>query len=192
MSRTLKDIYLQNENSAIENIREAIVDNLKSQGTIHQVQKSGRKKEDVFFELDRVVSDDAIYFKKRNNKPKEWIVPLETLNDAIKFTIRKGKVARATEYMKMNGTSNFIGTPLHTLISSIDTDEYIKNSIVGKNIPHKVFGDVFVETIEYQNDVVTAKVNEKEKTIVLDYWQVDEISNELFKAPVSEDNEITE
>lgn len=187
MSRTLKEIYVQNENSAIENIREAIVENLKAEGTIHQVQKSGRKKEDVFFELDRVVSDDAIYFKKRNNKPKEWIVPFDTLNDAIKFTIRKGRVARATEYMKMNGTSNFIGTPLHTLISTINTDEYLRNSIVGKNIPHKVFGDVFVETIEYENDVVTAKVNEKEKTIVLDYWQMDDVPEELFRPPVVEE-----
>lgn len=187
MSRTLKDIYVQNENNAIENIREAIVENLRTVGKIQRIQKSGRKKEELFFELDRVVSGEAIYFKKRNNKPNEWIVPYKTLEEAIKFTIRKGRIARATEYMKMSGTANAIGTPLHTLISSIETDEYLKNSLVGKNIPHKVFGDVQVETIEFQNDVVTAKVNEKEKTIVLDYWQVDEVDNSLFTAPAVEE-----
>lgn len=186
MSLSLKELYVQNETTAIGSITKKIMDRLQEEGKIHHIQKNGKIKEDSFLELDKIVEDEAIYFKKKNNKPKEWIVPIKTLEDAIKFTIRKGKVARATEYLKMNGSSNFIGTPLHLLINSVNNDEYLKNSIVGKKIPHKVFGDVKVDTVDYNTEVVTATINEKEKALVMEYWQVENGLGEIFENPTEE------
>ena len=89
MSLNLKELYVKNESLAISEISNKIVEKLKEDGKVHHIQKNGKIKEDSFLELDKIVEDDAIYFKKKNNKPIEWIVPFQSLEDAIKLTIRK-------------------------------------------------------------------------------------------------------
>jgi len=124
--------------------------------------------------LDKIIKDDAIYFKKLNNKPAEWIIPFESLRNAIKYTLRKGKIVRATEYAKIDKTCKPIGSPLHFLIRIIDEDEIFSSSIINKTFPHEVFGNVLVEGIDFESERATIKVNEQEKNVMLDYWKVND------------------
>ncbi|HZW40295.1 MAG TPA: hypothetical protein VFF33_13435 [Ignavibacteriaceae bacterium] len=73
----------------------------------------------------------------------------------------------------MDGTSNFVGTPLHLIISLIHENEYKCYSLAEKKLPHTKFGEVGIIEIEYSNNNVIIDVIDSTKKIKMDFWEIE-------------------
>lgn len=172
---TLKEYYLNHEKNIIEQLLKKIIDNFCSDGKAYYLDKYRNRKENEYLELDKIsIPAETISLKRRNNNPVEWEVSFKLLRNAIKITLRFGKILRPTDYLTMNGKSNFIGTPLHILVSMLDEKEYQQNSLVGKKITHTVFGEVRVLGIDYPKDIILIETQLESKMISMEYFQITE------------------
>lgn len=146
----LSELYLPYEKDLIEKLLRKIIEKFRSEGDAHYFDKFGSSKEDEFIELDKISSStETIHFKRRNNNPIEWGVSFSRLKNAIKVTVRRGRILRPTDYLYMDGKSNFIGTPLHLLISLLPQEEYQKYSLANWQLTHQKFGKVKILGIDY-------------------------------------------
>ena len=171
----LLDLYLPYKKRITSEVFNKIINRFRETGRALYFDKFGNPKEDEFLELDRIsYGTETIYFKRRKNNPVEWEVSFSKLRNAIKATVRSGKILRPTDYLTMDGKSNFIGTPLHLLISLLTDEFYQKYSLVNRYLIHQKFGKVEILGIGYPENNILIEFQPKNKLIKMDYWEVDE------------------
>lgn len=181
----LNELYLPYEKKIIPIIFNDIISNFRNTGRAPYFDKYGNQKIDEYLELDRISSaTETIYFKRRNNNPVEWEVPFSKLKNAIKATVRFGRILRQTDYLTMDGKSNFIGTPLHLLVSLLPQEEYQKYSLSNRYLTHQKFGKVKILGIDYPENHITIESQPKPKKIKMDFWEITEDEfNGVVNAP---------
>lgn len=180
----LNELYLPYEDRMIDRLFDLILERFKSEKRAPYLNKDGTPKEDEFLELKNInYPSEYINVYRRFDNPEKWDVTFKELKNAIKLTLRNGRILRSGDYNKMTGTSNFVGTPLHILIALLSEDEYKKYSLVGRPLKHLKFGSVKVEAIDFKDDFVIIEVENKTKKIKIDYWEIEEKD---FKGILSE------
>ncbi|MCZ7603141.1 MAG: hypothetical protein M5R37_09745 [Melioribacteraceae bacterium] len=163
--------YLDYENKVINDLISKIKKVFESEGKAPYYDTESNKKEDEFLEL--ISFGPPIKFKRRNNVP--WEVSRDDLESAIKLTLRKGSIQRPTDYLHMYGKSNFVGTPLHLIISLLPNDEYANLSLIGMKLVHKKFGESIIDEIEFEKDIIKLTTNsEGIKSISMKYLEIDD------------------
>lgn len=175
----LDKLYLKYENEIVEKFFNRILERFKTEQKALYIDKDLNPKESEFLELKNI-DYPSQYMKvyRRFDNPEEWKVSFEELRNAIKYTIRRGAILGSGDYNKMTGTSNFVGTPLRTLIALISNDDYKKYSLVNKFLTHPKFGTVEIKGLDFKDDFINIEVENAIKKIKMDYW---EINAEMFE-----------
>lgn len=169
------DVYKVYEDKISQELTDRLVEIFLSEREAPYLTADGEPKEDEFLELVRF-SNDVLICKRRTGV--DWEVPVTLLREAVRLTLRCGGIVRQSDYKSMSGTSNFRGTPLHILISQLDTNVYAVHSIVNREIEHSIFGKVLLLGISYPGKT-NAKENAsiqlmdgRKKQILTQLWEV--------------------
>lgn len=181
MSSTLKDFYIEYEKNTINQFFDAIVEKIKEEGKIYFYDKNGKIKEDKFLELGSVDDLNNINLKEQGKQISDYQIPEQLIKEAIRFTIRKGSVQRATAYNTFTPKNNKLGTQLNMLINVLGHEEISEYSLVGKTLSHSAFGDVLIKEMDYEQDIVHCDVDGDDKPIVIDYWEINDKDKGVFQ-----------
>ncbi len=182
----LIDLYIRHEQTAIDVLFESIIKKFREQGKIPYFENNGLPKSDEFLELERIsFPDEKIFVKRRNNNPTIWDIKFTELKDAVKLSIRSGGILKTSDYLKMYGKSNFIGTPLHLLINILDECEYESYSLVGKSIDHPKYGNCEITGISLKDNKMSLRIAEG----IRDFFMIFNYDEEKFCALFNHDKQ---
>lgn len=180
----LSELYFPYEQEVVDKLFNQVLARFKSQRKAPYLDKYQNPKEDEFLELASIdYTSGKIYFRRRLNNPERWDVSFGELKNAVKATVRLGRILRPSDYLKMDGKSNFVGTPLHLLISLLSQEEYQKYSLANRYLSHQKFGKVKILGIEYPENNIHIEYTPKPKAIKIEFW---EITKDEFKEALNE------